>query len=977
MRKVPSCATIRRRLSGVGALVLAAAVLGMPALPASAVEVGVAAAVNKTAFGTPPGGNRTTKVLGDNVIYNERIETSKAGLVQVLLRDGSTFTVGANSDLVIDEFVYDPNAGTGKLVASFSKGVARFVGGKLSKNRGGVTVKTPVGTIGIRGGIANLNLTGANSTFSLLFGKELNFLGINGQHQRVYESGYTLSVNQLGEASVRRTTQEDLGQVQSAMTSRGGQNGGAGRVPTNGTIARSGFPNSNSGLGLINTLPRPKPPVILSTQLSDVDTSLININQVNQVYAETEITEPETKQARVLRAGSTFTPSYDPSLVINSPGNNGLLGGSSGTDSSSTFKRGTVFSGNSKELWIGQVGSDPVYVFVPQQNGLKYFSQTLTDANTVLENSSATYVPAVPVIQNASDGNLLTNTQGVMVTGDDFGAAAIFYATDPSVQTSSAASVMASPTFQYGDMNYIYLLYGIGTDFSSFGNASDPLKVRSYKLYSDPLTSFQLGTSNSDGSFQPLESNALFVNPLVAQDLGGSFMANVSSTGLLMIEDSSTTLNNAKFLASSFRIEGAGASQKSMISLGVSSVFDDNGQLTTSFGRRGGHRVSATQDSAIYSGGAVALAGPDGGHFFGTNAQNFVLSGDVANDDTFGDNYLTRPSGITQADTRSSTVHPAELQNEYTVSSLSRTSRTLYGYGAGVVESSENMNPIAFSSAKPDEMMLTFNAGNNSLLSTLSVSDRQFDDNTVAKFLVKFGTESDGSGYSRSAFIDDDNYAARDSKTQTDTYATLIGDLDSLIVPQVADDSPDSYMVPNTLVGDADNAIMSGVSECTCAFLEWGYWGTRTKYKNSNFSGGERNDYVHLGTWVAGNITDSANLPTSGSATYAGHAVGNVVNGSAQYLAAGNFNMSLDFQYRTGSASVSNFDGKSFSASLSETTVSSGNLFNGTVSGALNGEINTSIVAGPSTNHDGAIGNFNVTDGSSWKATGIVAGQKQ
>ena len=67
------------------------------------------------------------------------------GLVQILLRDGSTFTVGANSDLVIDEFVYDPQAGSGKLVASFGKGVARFVGGKLSKKPGGVTVKTPVG----------------------------------------------------------------------------------------------------------------------------------------------------------------------------------------------------------------------------------------------------------------------------------------------------------------------------------------------------------------------------------------------------------------------------------------------------------------------------------------------------------------------------------------------------------------------------------------------------------------------------------------------------------------------------------------------------------------------------------------------------------------------------------------------------------------------------------------------------------------
>lgn len=974
MRKVSSPITRRRRLGGVGVF-LSAAVLWAPAMPASAVEVGVAAAVNRAAFGTPPGGNRTTKVLGDNVIYNERIETSTGGLVQVLLVDGSTFTVGANSDLVIDEFVYDPNAGTGKLVASFSKGVARFVGGKLSKNQGGVTVKTPVGTIGIRGGIANLNLSGNNPTFSLLFGKELNFLGTNGQHLRVYESGYTLNVNQLGAASIRRTTQEDLGQVQSAMTSRNGQRGGASRSPTDDSVSGSGFVSSNSGLGLINTLPRPKPEVVLSTKFSDVDDTLININQTNTENAETEIekseTTYETENVRVLRAGSTYSPSFNSSLIISNPGNQGLIGGPSGTDMKSAFKKGTIFSGNSKALYIGSVGGDPVYIFAPKNNGQKFFSQVSTDQGYVFENSSSSYVPAVPLLNGTSYGNAKTNAQGALVTGDQFAAAAYFLATG-QIGTSN-------PTFHYGGQDVIYLLYGVGTNFSSFGNASDPLKVRSYKLYSDPLTMFQLGTSNSDGSFQPVTTNALFVNPLVAQDLGASFMSNVSSTGLLMIEDSPTTLDNAKFLASSFRIEGTGASQKSMISLGVGTIFEENGVLQTSFGRRGSHRTGTTLSSAIYGGSIGTEAGPDGGHFFGSNAQNLLLSGEVDNADAYSDSYLNLPSGTSSADTISNTVHPGELQNEYNVSSLSRTSRTLYGYGAGMVESSENSNPVAFSSSKPDELMLTFNAGNNSLLATLNMTDRQAQDSNVGGFKFKFGTETDGTGASRSAFIDDDNYAARDSKTPSDTSATLIDDLGGVNVPHVADDNVNSYFVPSTLVGDADNAIMSGVNECTCAFLEWGYWGTKANFKNANFSGGERTDHVHLGTWVAGSMTNSADLPMTGSATYAGHAVGNVVNGSDQYLAAGNFNMSLDFQYRTGTASISNFDGKNFSTSLSETTVSSGNLFNGTYSGAFDGEINTSVVAGPSTNHDGVIGSFNVkvSEGSNWKATGIVAGQKQ
>ena len=61
-------------------------------------------------------------------------------------------TVGPNSDMVIDTFVFDPTAGTGKFAANLTRGVFRFVGGKLSKQENAVTMTTPVATIGIRVG---------------------------------------------------------------------------------------------------------------------------------------------------------------------------------------------------------------------------------------------------------------------------------------------------------------------------------------------------------------------------------------------------------------------------------------------------------------------------------------------------------------------------------------------------------------------------------------------------------------------------------------------------------------------------------------------------------------------------------------------------------------------------------------------------------------------------------------------------------
>jgi hypothetical protein len=107
-----------------------AACLALAGVPAFAEQIGVAAAVNQQAEGMAPGATVRTLSIGDRLVHNERIDTDGAGLLQVLLADGTTFTVGPNSRLTIDSFVYDPNRGTAKITASLGKGVFRFIGGR-------------------------------------------------------------------------------------------------------------------------------------------------------------------------------------------------------------------------------------------------------------------------------------------------------------------------------------------------------------------------------------------------------------------------------------------------------------------------------------------------------------------------------------------------------------------------------------------------------------------------------------------------------------------------------------------------------------------------------------------------------------------------------------------------------------------------------------------------------------------------------
>src|SRR5580693_5439560 len=77
--------------------------------PATAQQrIGVNSAVNPEATGISPGTPLRRLVLGQDVVFNERITTGAEGQTQVLFVDQSTMSVGPNADMLIDQFVYDP-----------------------------------------------------------------------------------------------------------------------------------------------------------------------------------------------------------------------------------------------------------------------------------------------------------------------------------------------------------------------------------------------------------------------------------------------------------------------------------------------------------------------------------------------------------------------------------------------------------------------------------------------------------------------------------------------------------------------------------------------------------------------------------------------------------------------------------------------------------------------------------------------------
>jgi len=231
------------------ALLASICLLPLLGVEAQAANAGVTAAVNQNAKSIPPGGGVRTVVLGANVVQDERIETDGAGLVQILLADGTTFTVGPNSSLVIDRFVYDPDADTAEVAASLGRGVFRFIGGRTSKTEGGVTLNTPVGTVGIRGGMADLNFTGQRGNIAqidLLFGNEVTLSGPNGG-DRLFQPGYSIIIGPNGQPSVIKTPPGSANFIQQALAGRPGATGGSSQQPSDDDVKNSEVANDNSG----------------------------------------------------------------------------------------------------------------------------------------------------------------------------------------------------------------------------------------------------------------------------------------------------------------------------------------------------------------------------------------------------------------------------------------------------------------------------------------------------------------------------------------------------------------------------------------------------------------------------------------------------------------------------------------------------------------------------------------------------------
>ncbi|WP_378943119.1 FecR domain-containing protein [Mesorhizobium sp. ANAO-SY3R2] len=585
---------------------------------AEVTRVGVATAVNQDAQTRIPGRGLKTIAIGDEVIHNQVIDTDDGGLVQILLADGTAFTVGPNSSLTIDSFVYDPAAGTAKVSASLSKGFMRFVGGRTSKTEGGATINTPIGTAGIRGAVVDIDLgaigqrlgkarsrkdkkggqAGNPPHVSLIFGREVT-LTANGASNRLFRAGYSVIVDG-DRRSVTRTPPAFLAAMQGQLAGRDGANGGVARQPQDNQVRGSGVAQHNSGTGLPANIPVPEPRPGETPQ-----------------QAVASDTRAAIVQGALGQGGTTAKVRILTARPVADDGGNGIVGGSPETD-----RKGTL---------TGR----------PGQDGTVSLDGGGSLALPVYADSAFT---AHAISGYAFGGS--TYSGKAYVGLDGFRAYMLTDGTNPLYAIAGRPTADVPGAFAASGTRH----YALGADATNplFGNLGGVIPF----TYAPRFAGVDLtGAVSSDF--------------LVAGTPGGSD-PDVAARGL----------------QAWIVIDGTGSGQKSAIGVmtGAISLLEDDVSYGFNGDRGGSDRLDASDGTTAHKGKVVSVAGGNGGSsIFGPGGQYVVLTNDPENPYSSFRDEANYP-GSDQVDF--STGHVGNLASNDTSVARSYGGRTLNGFSS-------------------------------------------------------------------------------------------------------------------------------------------------------------------------------------------------------------------------------------------------------------------------------------------------------
>jgi hypothetical protein len=99
---------------------------------------------------------------GTHLLLNDTLQTATDGWLGVILQDGTRISLGPNTELKVDRFIYEPVDGKFGLLLRLGRGALAYVSGKIAQfSPESVSVETPVGVLGLRGTHFAVSLDGS------------------------------------------------------------------------------------------------------------------------------------------------------------------------------------------------------------------------------------------------------------------------------------------------------------------------------------------------------------------------------------------------------------------------------------------------------------------------------------------------------------------------------------------------------------------------------------------------------------------------------------------------------------------------------------------------------------------------------------------------------------------------------------------------------------------------------------------------
>lgn len=961
---------------------------------ASADEVGVVSAVNRDMDGTPPGSEQRALSLTDVVVQDELIQTSPIGSGQLLLADQTSLTIASNSNIVLDNYVYDPDQQAGEMTLSLIKGTLRFIGGRITKKRPAI-VRTPTATIGVRGGLVLIEVDDNGRTRVVHLAGEYTTVEVHGDADSDglddgdtsptggLASRVTLSrsnataIAETGSAKfVGLSTSADLAASFSSLEGRGtggtDQANGVGIEERTGDLAQYNsevpggeFARPRSTTGEQSQTVQDDPAYRAETVQIGLSESASSSSQLETLLESTEITTETGGD------DSVAAPPPPTGVALVAPTGGAAFSTSIGFVEFDTLTVGSL---------SGSAAGETLTLPIPNSS-----SELLTTHPT------AAFLTPFAVEQNPNTGLFEFDQNTASSTGLG-GLRGIGFSDFDNEFHFAAFNASSTPSgvFENG-----VVAFGTPTPGQAAAFPNDP-GVAGANTVDVYMNEFGV-----DGGRGFLTAGPIALIPQTLSIVGNSgsdrfFSGDVIpssralSTTLLITQDDETGLREENF------------------AVFAAPVYSLNGELQIS----GTGLVSFNSRSNDEYGAARLPFGTfeaaDGATVFGANAEYLSLTSLHRNDartlvtNDFGVEGTLTPTGTGFAETSSRfraslftrapdeanvVLDPLALANDTTSRFGGTTGILDVGFAAGFAKCSTgncgaqlDTTSGAFSGVYPllgdggfTTVQVDFADGVNELdtnaigfnftqkdFGLSNIQDAGASGDPPDSFV--FGFDVDNSFEAVGAYIDDRNFVA--------------GGESSFII--AGNEAPGAFALASNDAVGRFAASSIGVGFNDPENLRWGWWAAAFEPTDGT-TGFERQDLVHLGTFVAGTRPNPSDVPFSGSASFAGLAAGTQADLSLGTTEAigGNFTMNYDFGTGNGdlSLTLSNPLGIASTFDVPLTGAPDNTEYNGALTGTTEVQVFGAFFSGASGPISATAGNFDIRDQSANTHTiGIYGG---